>query len=81
LDAAGETTPTLHTSIAPLEPSTELPPESIMTAVTVEEPAPLLMVGMSIWGLGITAAMLPLGFLALAASPVIVAANLLMPAR
>lgn len=52
-----------------------------MTAVTVEEPAPLLMVGMSIWGLGITAAMLPLGFLALAASPVIVAANLLMPAR
>ncbi len=49
-----------------------LPPESIVTAVTVEEPLPLLMGAMALWGLGFTAViMIPLGLVALAASPLI----------
>ena len=85
MDAAGEITPTLHTSMAEIAPGDAigaLPPESIVTAITVEEPLPWLMAGMSIWGFAVTAAvMFPVGLLAVAASPMIIARNFLIPAR
>jgi hypothetical protein len=52
-------------------------PDSIVTAVTAEEPLPFLEAEMVLWGVGITALMIPLGFIALLASPLIVARNIL----
>jgi hypothetical protein len=59
-------------------------PQSIVTAVTLEEPfpLPLLIVGMALWGLGITAAvMVPLGCIALLGSPLIVASGIVQGRR
>jgi hypothetical protein len=59
-----------------------LPPESIVTAATVEEPLPLLMGAMALWGVGLTVtAILPLGMLALAASPLMLAGSVFRSSR
>lgn len=59
-----------------------LPPDSIVTAVTVEQPLPLLVAGLSAWEIGITAAvMIPLGLVAMVASPAIIAYNALWRTR
>jgi hypothetical protein len=57
----------------PAEGAVEFSPESVLTAVTVEEPLPLLVAEMSLWSIGASAVMVSLGFLAVVASPIIVA--------
>lgn len=54
--------------------ASHLPPESLITAATVEEPLPLLMSGLVLWGFGMTmAAMIPMSVAALLASPLLIA--------
>jgi hypothetical protein len=71
-----------HTPSAPVYGAPVLPPESIVTAATVEEPLPFLMAGMALWGVAVTAVVIaPLGLIALMASPLIVAGNVFGSAR
>ena len=51
-----------------------LPPESTVTAVTVEEPLPFLMAAMVLWGFGCTAIVLiPMAVTAMFTSPLVMA--------
>jgi hypothetical protein len=69
--------PDVHVSpIIRTDPLSDLAPESLITAAVVEEPLPLLMAGMVLWGFGITAAaIVPMGVVAVLASPLLLARN------
>jgi hypothetical protein len=53
----------------PQDGQNEFLPETILAAVTKEEPLPLLVAEMSAWSIGASTALLSLGFLAFLASP------------
>jgi hypothetical protein len=58
------------TPAPPRDGVSALPPESLVTATTVEEPLPILMAGMAVWGFGVTvAALIPIGMAAFLATP------------
>ncbi|HWF07999.1 MAG TPA: hypothetical protein VG297_06020 [Bryobacteraceae bacterium] len=67
--------PDIHVRpIVHVDPVSHLPAESLVTAATVEEPLPLLMSGLVLWGFGMTmAAMIPLSLTAFVASPLLIA--------
>ena len=82
LDSAGEVRPILHTLVSapgPADGANELSPTTVLTALTVEEPLPLLVVEMSIWSLGVSAGMISWSVFSVIASPMIMAYNALIP--
>lgn len=69
-------------SAAPQLPSPvpETPPDSPIVAATVEQPLPLMMAEISLWGLAVGLVAVPLTALGLAAAPAVFASRLL-PSR
>jgi hypothetical protein len=57
----------------------ELTPETVATAVTHEEPLPIVIAEMALWGAGISALMIPIGIMGLMAAPFAVVGNIFRP--
>jgi len=57
-----------------------LSPDSIATALTEEEPLPIVMAEMALWGMGISALMIPIGIMGLCAAPFAAVGNIFHPA-
>jgi hypothetical protein len=76
-EVSPETRPLASAALAGLmEELASPPPDSPVTAVTEEQPLPVMMAAMALWGVGFTAFMLiPMAVAAVAASPLIVAAD------
>jgi hypothetical protein len=55
-------------------------PESIATAIAEEEPLPMVIAEMALWGAGLSALMIPIGIMGLMAAPFAAIGNIFRPA-
>ncbi len=58
----------------------ELSPETIATAITSEEPLPVVIAEMALWGAGMSALLIPIGIMGLFAAPFAAVGNVFRPA-
>lgn len=73
-------TKSLQISTKPVEEVSEPAPESIAAAIAHEEPLPIVIVEMALWGAGMSALMIPIGFLGILAAPFAAIGNVFRPA-
>ena len=64
----------------PVDEVSALSPDSIATAITEEEPLPVVIAEMALWGAGISALMIPIGIMGLMAAPFAAVGNIFRPA-
>jgi hypothetical protein len=64
----------------PVDELGALSPDSIVTAITEEEPLPMVMAEMALWGMGMSALMIPIGIMGLLAAPFAAVGNIFHPA-
>jgi hypothetical protein len=58
----------------------ERAPDSIAAAIRNEEPLPVVMVEMALWGAGMSALMIPIGIMGMLAAPFAAVGNVFRPA-
>ncbi len=64
----------------PVHEVSTLSPDSIAMAIAEEEPLPMVIAEMALWGAGLSALLIPIGIMGLMAAPFAAVGNIFRPA-